>query len=102
MWTTFSPSKKEYFLDFVKSINCDGKTKSPGLRFCFKLPTAEGAIILFIEAEHQQGFPGRRGGLDQQVGLVLRDPDPADCIEPGPALPAKIPRENAVGNETGE
>ena len=33
-------------LDFVKSMNCDGRARLPGSNSSFKLPTADGAIIL--------------------------------------------------------
>ena len=48
MWITFPFSEKEPSLDFVKSKNCVGNAKCPGSNSCFKLPTAEGAIILVI------------------------------------------------------
>ena len=43
---TLPSSENEPFLDFVKSRNCDGSAKCPGSNSSFKLPTADGAIIL--------------------------------------------------------
>ena len=45
---TLPLSENEPFLDLVKSKNCVGKAKCPGSIYSFKLPTAEGAIILVI------------------------------------------------------
>ncbi len=48
MWITLPSSENDPFLDFVKSKNCVGNAKWPGSISSFKLPTAEGAIILVI------------------------------------------------------
>ena len=48
IWITLPSSENDPSLDFVKSKNCVGKTKCPGSNSCFKLPTADGAIILVI------------------------------------------------------
>ena len=48
MWTTLPSSENVPFLDFVKSMNCDGKAKCPGSNSSLRLPTADGAIILLM------------------------------------------------------
>ena len=48
IWITLPSSENEFLLDFVKSINCVGRTKSPGLISSYRLPTADGEIILVI------------------------------------------------------
>ena len=43
---TLPSSENDPSLDFVKSKNCDGNAKCPGSNSSFRLPTAEGAMIL--------------------------------------------------------
>ena len=47
MCITLPSSENEPFLDFVKSKNCVGNAKCLGANSSFKLPTADGAMMLF-------------------------------------------------------